>query len=629
MRRFSSVVSTAVSGAVFGAAVVVVTAVPLLQAAPARAAAYYVGDIGARTLARGGANVVNPRDPSAVWLNPAAITLSTGVQLQLDLNLVWLTNEFVRDCGGEENGCAPDADVERVYNDPATGEPDEARAFRIAKDSRKVGAVGRPGDGSEVPVDPASAGRLGRRETPSRFDGETGVKNEAAVQPIPRLFATLNTDSFGLDGVAIGAYVFAPSSGDYLYPEDAATRYTLIQRDIAEIFYGITLAYRFQNWIAVGASLQGVTSTLDQTLRLSADGSGNEDPGYDVQVRVQGAQHLVPSGNFGFWSNPLKPLGIGDLEVAGSVQLPRYFKLQGPIAIQSFGPSLQANFIDSGLATINDDDATATAEFVMPPFYRVGVKYGQDDVFADGQKTFGFDVEVDFAYEQWSTYDHVFLTPKDLTFAVAGGEAAELPPIVQPKDWQDAWSVRAGTTLAFFDRMLEVHGGGFYETSAIPDETYSVELVDGEKVGVGCGVSGTLWGVRLDVAYGHVFVFDRTIGAESIVFNGAVALPPPVGAESEPRTKVAMGTYTASYDMLNVGLTVAFDDLFNFGVHAPRALPDPAIEPLPVAPETTTPTETTPETTTPTETPTETPTLTPTETPTPAPTETTTPPAQA
>jgi hypothetical protein len=36
-----------------------------------------------------------------------------------------------------------------------------------------------------------------------------------------------------------------------------------------------------------------------------------------------------------------------------------------------------------------------------------------------------------------------------------------------------------------------------------------------------------------------------------------------------------MGQYRAGYDMLNIAVTVAFDDLFDFGVHAPPAAPLP------------------------------------------------------
>ncbi len=565
-------------------AVMLAPALVLLAASDANAAAYYVGDIGARTLARGGANIVNPGDPSAVWLNPAAITLSTGVQLQIDLNLVWLTSDFVRDCGGVDNGCAPLDDVERSYRNQA-GEADPARAYAVVGGSRNVNADDPDNPGQ---TDVAEPNKLGNRDKPSRFDGQTNkVSNQAGVQPVPRMFATFNTDTFGIDGIAAGVYVFAPSAGDYQFGEDEFTRYTLIDRDLLEVYYGLTLAYRFQNWIAFGASLQGVTSGLNQNLRLTGDFTGNEDVNYDIQVRIQGEQHLIPSGNFGFWSNPLKPFGLGDLEIAGSLQLPRYVKTSGPITIEKFGEKFQAEFIDSGLAEIDDDNATAQAEFVLPPFYRLGIKYGVDDIFRDGTKMVGFNVEADFVYEQWSTYDHVFLTTQDLNTSIGGAEPEPLPPIVQPKDWQDSWSVRAGGTLALFDKMVELHGGGFYETGAIPSETYSVELVDGDKVGLGTGLSAKIAGVRLDVGYSHIFVFDRVVGQESIVFTGKVDNP--VLDNGETRTRVAMGRYTAGYDMLNVGLTVAFDEMLGFGVHAPPAAPAEDRMPESMNPTTTTP----------------------------------------
>ncbi|MDP2345080.1 MAG: outer membrane protein transport protein [Deltaproteobacteria bacterium] len=565
MRRFVVVTSVVASG--------------LLSAPGAHAAAYYVGEIGTKSLARGGANIVNPGDPSAVWLNPAAITLSTGVQLQLDLNLVWMASDFIRDCGGVDNGCAPNGDdVDRTYLNQQ-GAPDPKRVYSVKGNSRVLGA--RASDGTEVDV--AEPGKLGNQGRGSRFDGTTDkVSNIAAVQPIPRIMATINSDSFGIDGIAAGVYVFAPNAGDYQFDPEGPSRYTLIDRNLLEVYYGFTLAYRFQNWIAVGASLQGVTNGLDQTLRLTADKAGNEDIDYDVQVRITGGANFVPSGNFGVWSNPLKGLGFGDLEIAGSVQLPRVVKATGPIFFDpetDVGPKLKAEFFDSGLAELNAEGATATAEFVLPPFYRVGLKYGNDNVFGDIEKTFGFDVEADFVYEAWSTYDHVFLTTKDLTFAIGGGEPEELPPIVQPKDWVDAWSIRAGGSLAFYDRMIEVHGGGFYETSAIPNSTHSIELVDGDKLGLGTGVSAKMFGARLDVGYSHIFVFERKIGDESIVFNGNVVVPPPVGAESETRTRVAMGTYNAGYDMLNIGLTVAFDDMLNFGVHTPKVAPSADVMP--------------------------------------------------
>jgi long-subunit fatty acid transport protein len=528
--------------------VLIVAALALLTSLPANAAAYYVGEIGARSLARGGANLVRPSDPSAAWLNPATLTLASGVQLDIDLNLVFLNSQFIRDCGGIPEGCKAQQGFSRTYKD-----------FEGNDRFYEVKAERPPPDDN---VGPADVNQLGQFGTPSRFDGATPIRNQAGVQPVPRLMVSFNSDSFGFDGVALGAYVYAPNNGDYAFGADTPTRYTLIDRDLLEVYYGLAAAYRFENWIAVGAGLQFVTAGVNQRVRLTADQYGNEDPDFDIQVHIDGIQHLIPSGNFGVWTNPGAALGIGDLEFAGSVQLSRSVRATGPITIESIGPRFQEEFGD--LVTFSAEGAQATAEFTLAPFYRVGTRYG------NGDKDFAYDVEADFVYEQWSVYDHVFLGTQGVLVDRAPNDdqpGEELPPVIQPKDWNDAWSVRLGTTLAFFDRQLEVHGGGYYETSAIPNETYSVELVDGDKVGVGVGVSGKLAGVRLDVGYGHVFIFDRTVGNESIVFNGSSG-PSPLMGGADPQTRVAMGKYSAGFDMINVGLNVGFDELFGFGKYA-------------------------------------------------------------
>jgi long-subunit fatty acid transport protein len=535
----------------------------LTTTTPAWAAAYYQGEIGTRALARGGANLVRPDDPSAAWLNPAALSHASGLQLYIDVNLVFLNSSFVRDCGGKPNGCAAPADVSRVYT--ATDERTEHR-YDVVADRPEPNDNAKPGK--------AEPGFLGNLGTPSRFDGVGAITNQAGVQPIPRLMVSFNADSLGLDGVGLGAYFFAPNNGDYNFGEDTPTRYTLIDRDLLELYYGIAAAYRFGDFIAVGAGLQFVTAGLNQSVRLSADQNSNEDPNYDIQIRVTGQQDFIPSGNFGVWTNPGKIMGIGDLEFAGSVQLGRKVRATGPITIESLGPNLVSEFLDPdndpatpGLIALDvAENATATAEFELAPFYRVGARYGNDIA-----EDMSFDVEADFVYEPWSVYDHVFLATSGVTTDFNPGDdtpGSELPPVVQPKDWNDAWSARLGGSFNMFDKALQIHGGGFYETSAIPNTTYSVELVCGEKVGVGVGVSGKLSGVRLDVGYSHIFVFDRTVGDESIVYNGSSGRS--ILLDADTRTRVAMGKYSASFDMINIALNVGFDELFAFGKYAPQ-----------------------------------------------------------
>lgn len=524
----------------------------------ALAAAYYVGEIGARSIARGGANLVNPADPMAAWLNPASLANAHGLQLELDLNLVFLTSSFVRDCGGIAEGCKAQAEVHRdysggehVYHVPAdrpAADPDYARS-----------------------ADPQNLGVLG---TPSRFDGGAAVTNQAGVQPVPRLMLSFNLDSLGIDGVALGAYVYAPSNGDYGFGADTPTRYTLVDRDMLEVYYGLAAAWRYSHWIAVGASFQLVSAGLDQRVRMSGDLYANEDPDYDIEAHIAAYQHFIPSGNFGIWSNPGRALGIGDLELGGSIQLARSVHATGPIEL-AFQPGFQSEVLDAGLVTLDATGATASADFTLAPFYRVGVRYGLNDVTGDGKNTVAFDVEGDFVYEQWSVYDHIYLATTGVIVDRTPGDAepgAELDPVVQPKDWSDAWSARLGGTLALWDRSLELHAGGFYETSAIPSSTYSVELVCGDKIGVGAGISGKLAGVRVDLGYSHVQIFDRTVGDESIVFDGSVG-PSPLLGGADTRTRVAMGRYASAFDMVNVALTWTVDETFGYGAYAPPTAP--------------------------------------------------------
>jgi long-subunit fatty acid transport protein len=389
--------------------------------------------------------------------------------------------------------------------------------------------------------------------------------NTGPIQPIPRIMLSVNGDTFGVDGVALGAYVYAPNNGHYTFGADTPTRFSLIDRNLLEVYYGLAFGYRFGDVIAVGAGLQFVTAGLDQQVALSADQNSGESPTGDIVIHVTGRQDFIPSGNFGVWSNPGKLLGIGDLEVGGSVQLGRTVKATGPVSIVSKGSAIEED-IKNGLVTLDVNGATATAEFRLAPFYRVGAKYG------GGDGAFKYDVEADFVYEQWSVYDHIFLATKGAKVSLGAGSAPkELAPVVQPKDWNDSYSVRLGGTGAFLDGAAGVHAGAYYESSAIPNTTYDIELADGDKIGAGLGVFGKLFGTTLTVGYSHVFIFDRTVGTESIVYDGSSG-PSILLGGADIRTRVAMGKYSAGFDMLDIAVTVGIDELFGFGdAHKPAS----------------------------------------------------------
>lgn len=510
----------------------------VLSTTSADAAGYYAFEIGPRSVGRAGANLVNPGDPSALWTNPAAITNVRGLQLKLDGALVNLSGSFRRDCGPNDD-CGPQ---------PVTREYAGGRRYEVTSDRAAA-------DDENGPVYTPKAGNLGRLNTPSDFSDGHAANNRADWQPIPGIWAVLNLDTFGIDGAALGFAAYAPYAGDYAFGSDEFTRYSLIDRDLLELYYQATFAYRFQNWIAVGASLQGASAGVRQRVKLSADPYGNENPDYDLAVEINTLQNFIPSANFGLWSNPLPGLELG-----GSLQLGRSVSAPGSIRILNKGPEIEA-FIDSGALTLTEENATATTSFELPAFWRLGAKYGMQNL---GDAGIDFEIEGDFVYEQWSSYDHVFIETAGIDFAFGGSEAAPLDPIVQPRDWQDAWSLRLGGELGLFDQMVALRGGVMYETAAVPTSSLNIELLNGEKVGMGLGASVRMWGATLDFGYGHMFVFDRVVGDESIIY----AENPVRSLNPEPRTRVAMGKYTMSYDVVTVGLTFAFDEMFGWQTQA-------------------------------------------------------------
>ena len=502
------------------------------------AGAYYLSEIGAKSLGRAGANIVNPKDPTAMWLNPAALANVKGLKLKLNGTFVFMNAQFKRDCG-PNNNCGPKS-FSRTYKSGSYTVDGDARAdadgeFVFEPNSNNLG------------------GRFDERGHFGEFREFGDAANQALVQPIPALYAVFNFESMGIEGLALGLGAFAPYAGDYRFDADEYTRYTLIDRDLLELFYQVTLAYRYKNWIALGASLQGVSAGVKQQVKLSADEFGNEDPKKDILVEIEAYKHFIPSANFGVWSNP-----IAGLEIGASAQLGRSVDGAGTVAILEKGESIQ-ELIDEGAVVLNEDNPSSRVRFQLPPFYRVGVKYDEPDLFGDG--FLGFDVELDFVYEQWSAYDHIALNADGVTFSFFGNEPEGLPPVIQPKNYQDSWSVRLGGEVNLWQDLLALRTGAVYETSAIPNETLSVDLLNGEKLGVGLGLSTSYWGMTLDIGYAHMFVFDRTVGDESIVHTENSA---PGTFNPERRTRVAMGQYRVGYDMLSASVTVAFDELLGF-----------------------------------------------------------------
>ena len=139
----------------------------VLSMAPtsAFAAAFWNLDQGVSSYGRGGANIVMPGDPSAVYLNPAALAGLEGFQLVLGANMI--------------------------------------------KDFRTFQRVPVEGQGPQ--------------------DAFDEVKNESDPIPSPNLFISYNFAGVGVEGLTMGMGLWGPPRADMVFDPEGSQRYSLVK----------------------------------------------------------------------------------------------------------------------------------------------------------------------------------------------------------------------------------------------------------------------------------------------------------------------------------------------------------------------------------------------------------------
>ena len=242
----------------------------MLGVSSAQAAGFWLLDQGASNFARGGANIVDPGDPTAVYLNPAGLAGLSGFQFVAGGNMIFDSRSFLR---------APEL------------------------------------DSSEVDYFHYMEGREYEQ-----------VSNEASPVPSPNLFAAYNFESHGLPGLTMGLGLWGPPRADLQLDEEGPQRYSTINSYNIQAHYGLSAAYEFP-WqkLRLGVTLMGITQKVDTKLKLNVPlvaGNIVEDPDKDIGVSIKTTQHAIPSAVLGVSLELTEGLSL-----AMSYQLP--FKVHG------------------------------------------------------------------------------------------------------------------------------------------------------------------------------------------------------------------------------------------------------------------------------------------------------------
>ena len=497
-------------------AVIACTTALLIAAGPARAGGLEVPDLGTRALGRGTAFVARADDLSAFYYNPAGLSKQDGVDALLGANILNLNVDYARRGSG---GCW----IDHVGGQFVPG--CEADQYGVAADH----------PGATLIADPSLDHSLDAAGAP--FGSVSSSKRFGASPMLVVGWGNVGR----VKGLALAIGLVPPSSfGTPSYPKDGPQRYALIDANLLIVFPGIGIAYSPNRYFRVGAVfLSGVghfrQSQAIRPLPQPLDMYFNEDLGGDAVLKVDATDPFIPTGIIGVMSQPFDWLELG-----ASVKLPAEISAKGHAKYTAPEVDMPASYLKKDGVTLNER---------FPLSVRAGARYVHPR----------FDLEADFVWEEWSQLDAFEVDMSAVLFDGTYTDIA-MPDASVPKRFRDTYSVRLGGDVEVWPKYVSLRVGGFYQTSAYPEnnETFNLDFPFGEQIGVGGGATWHVW-IRganwLDVHAGYMHVFQPDVDVKRGVVQQQ-GLPMEVSADESVQIAnvVNGGRYQVSLNIFGLAL---------------------------------------------------------------------------
>ncbi|MBK8010786.1 MAG: outer membrane protein transport protein [Deltaproteobacteria bacterium] len=483
------------------AAVLVIT--PILLPRASSAGGFYIGDVGARGMARAGAFVAAPDSLLAIHYNPAALSYLRGFQFESSLTLNYWNTRIQRTCpcvSAEQAGAA--AIDQRLEAEFANNAAQSNRVLPVP-----FFAVGYGFEPFDLTVAFAAWG-------PNSGEHDYGVEPSSVLN---------GSSADGFESLS----------------RRAPHRYSALLSKTSEVNFGLGFGMQPIERLRVGGVLMLFQNSGDQHLHLWANLAGLagtvESPIFDAPLIFKFHRKLALDWSLGCSYEILDGLTVGT-----SFRGKRSIRSNGTIDI-SLTPLAESLGVEvSG--------REAEVELNTAPILRAGIEYRQPQVFR---------AEAAVVVEGWSVYDRIVIRPRDIRFKF-GDESGAIPDVVENVGWKDAYSLRLGGELNMFEPWVGLRGGYFFETSAIPPERLSPQRVDMNKHGFTLGASSTWAGVTLEASVMYVFLATRHVKDSEI--RMIAPLEPPLGSDALITT-IGNGVYSGNNFSAALSLAFALDDV--------------------------------------------------------------------
>lgn len=360
----------------------------------------------------------------------------------------------------------------------------------------------------------------------------------------------------GVPNLGVGIAFYAPFGGqaewdkneDYVgsteYPgaEDGVQRWSTIEGELRSLYLTVAGAYRLPGpRLSFGAGVNFIRSNVETVRARTA--SGTDDLVTSTGTLVEGRSLIDVSGtafsaSVGVMWEPIERLWIG-----ASYQ-----------AQPGFGNHTQSGTLTNKLGLTAVEESKIRLEQELPDVTRLGVRY---------QPMNQLELRLSGDYQRWSVFENqCFLDgsmPKDQTTCALDENGAQVEGSMGvvvniPRRWKDTYGVRAGASYWVIPQ-LEINGGANFDSSAVPDETIDVSLLDQNKLIVLAGVryavipSTFVLGLTLN----NVFYIKRTVAPrERDEDDMQIGFEPPSGVPD------GAGVYTQNVFYVNLGAEYLF-----------------------------------------------------------------------
>ncbi|MEZ4470742.1 MAG: outer membrane protein transport protein [bacterium] len=366
-------------------------------------------------------------NPTAMYYNPAGLSLGFGTRLYLDGNFAWRSVNYTRD---------PDA-----IDNPQ----DEGYAGSFTPNGAGVAAN----------------------------SGKASLFNYVASP-----FAAVTSD-FGIKGFGAGIGFYVPFGGQSVWDDgtanddfpgavNGAQRWWVIEGTIRSLYVTGAAGYEIPNTnLSIGLGVNFVKSEINTVRARNADGTDSLRSGENIKegrtlvdvssndISLAGGIIYRPNDQWWIGASYQSQPGFGENTLKGDAR------------------------IVSGAAAVDDKKTKVELFQEMPDVIRLGARWRPTPL--DEIRLFG-------SYVRWSVLKEQCVLNAETagrTCSDAQGNAVGSIGII-PRHWEDAFDVRAGYSR-WLDEDIEIFGGVGFDKSAVPDSTLEPSLLDQDKATVSLG----------------------------------------------------------------------------------------------------------------------------------------------